>query len=147
MCTRQDRDGLEAGGGEADLETSKSGFGGDGASSANKVDWGSFVKKTSIAVGVGGVGAFAGGALVMVGLPAAAAAAGFTAVGPAAGSWAAAYMSAHGSVAAGSAFAMVQSAVMTGTLVSTPMAAAGSVVGGVAAAAAEVFWRQKPASP
>ena len=96
-----------------------------------------FVKEKPVTFAVGAV---IGGAGVLVGVPLAVSAVGFTAAGPAAGSFAAAKMSAiavagNGGVQAGSWYAMMQSAAMTGGLVGAKAAVGGAVVGGTTAAA------------
>ena len=140
--------------GEAGPGDSGLGSQGRGADSGplNQKGWGSFIKENSVIVGAVGAGAIAGGALTVVALPAAVAAVGFTAAGPAAGSLAASWMSAaaiagNGGVAAGSMFATVQSAAMTGAFASSTVAAAGSAVGGCTSAAAKFLWSQKPEGP
>ncbi len=75
----------------------------------------------------------------MIGGPLLLGAAGFSAVGPVAGSWAAAQMSAAGAagISAGGGFAAAQSLAMTGGLVTVKTFVVGSAVGaGVGAGAA-----------
>ena len=85
------------------------------------------------------LGSLAGGA-VIAGAPVVLYAAGFSSIGPVAGSLAAKWMAgaaASGGIKAGSVYAILQSAAMSGALVSAKSVLVGSVAGcGVAAASA-----------
>ena len=85
------------------------------------------------------IGDVAGGAVVL-GAPVIFCAAGFSSIGPIAGSLAAQGMSAAavgGGIKSGSAYAMAQSAAMSGALVSAKSVAVGGVVGSATAAAVQ----------
>jgi len=90
------------------------------------------------ALAIGAVGTTAGAFLAPVVLTAGLGVIGFSAVGPVAGSIAAGLQAGIGNVAAGSLFAMAQSAAMGGA-VSSVVTAAGALGGGGAAAAAAVL--------
>jgi len=90
------------------------------------------------AVALGAAGITAGAVLAPVVLTAGLGVIGFSAAGPVAGKIAAGLQAGIGNVAAGSLFAMAQSAAMGGA-VSSVVAAAGALGGGGTAAAAAVL--------
>ena len=108
-----------------------------------------FLVKNPVSCVVGGA---AGAAAVVVGAPVIVGALGFTSIGPAAGSFAAAKMSAialagNGGVTAGSSYALIQSAAMTGSFCSTTVLAAASATAGAATAGVRQACKKATAEP
>jgi hypothetical protein len=92
--------------------------------------WIEFGRENPSLVTAGVVGAAATGGFLLV--PPLLSVAGFTAIGPAAGSFAASWMSSIGVVQAGSAYGVIQSVAMGGAYATTVQGGAAAITGGLA---------------